>query len=122
LSVPLIGNFFSRTGFYSSNWLINSFNRKDTIAEFSKELSNEEFFINDLSFIFEMARKRAISPYAIIVALLYLKRLKQKLTPQSVVSKPVKNSNLRYKFYDECCPGLSNSELCLVSIVSHIHC
>lgn len=57
-----------------------------------------------------MSRKRAISPYAIIVALLYLKRLKNK----SSINRLGKNKNN----FSECSDStISNSELCLISIV-----
>ncbi len=60
-----------------------------------------------------MSRKRAISPYAIIVALLYLKRLKKKSSINGIGNNinnfsECKNSNES---------NLSNSELCLISIV-----
>lgn len=94
----------------------------ETIAEFVQDLSDEEFFINDLSFILDMSRKRAISPYALIVALLYLKRLKSKpiYEPKSTnfingyFNRAVKNATNNT---DQPPKGLSNAELCLISII-----
>lgn len=90
----------------------------DTIAEFAQDLSDEEFFINDLSFILDMSRKRAISPYALIVALLYLKRLKSKQTPNNPNPDKCENSLNNYLSRTIVNPnGLTNAELCLISIV-----
>jgi len=93
----------------------------DTIAEFVQELSKDKFFINDISFIFELSRKRAISPCAIVVALIYLKRLKIKtnllnnfepITNESSSNYPY---NKNYEKYSANC--LSNTELCLISLL-----
>lgn len=95
----------------------------DTIAEFVQELSEDKFFINDISFIFELSRKRAISPCAIVVALIYLKRLKAKSQastnlfninePYSCNNTYMNNNN--YDKYAANC--LSNTELCLISLL-----
>ena len=119
----------------------------DTIAQFAQELSDNQFFINDLSFIFEMSRKRAVSPYAIIVALIYLKRLKNKCASSSSPSLCHANSTANNSNESSASASssssssfsantsklltqqmFSNTELCLISIVSpsfilkmHIH-
>lgn len=83
-----------------------SFPLSDTIAEFVGDVSHEQqqFYLNDLSFIFELSRTQSVSPYAVIVALLYLRRLKEKQqTPTTTTSNPEMT--------------VSNMELCLISIV-----
>lgn len=97
----------------------------DTIAEFVQDLSEDRFFLNDLSFVFEMSRKRAISPYAIIVALLYLKRLKAKTTQSKYTksssywscysAKNLIDSYFKPKQTES--ETFTNAELCLVSIL-----
>jgi hypothetical protein len=97
--------------------------RIDTIAEFVQELSEDKFFINDISFIFELSRKRAISPCAIVVALIYLKRLKAKSKTNVAFnsfynineSSSCNNYIYNYDKYSANC--LSNTELCLISLV-----
>jgi hypothetical protein len=109
----------------------------DTIAEFAQEISDDPFFVNDLSFIFELSRKRAISPYAIIVALMYLKRLKAKQTAgnsrgrrnqmrestldsyssQQVIDSYFSSCRHEQKQDADSLDSLSNTELCLVSIL-----
>lgn len=95
----------------------------DTIAEFVQELSEDKFFINDISFIFELSRKRAISPCAIVVALIYLKRLKAKSKTNVAFnsfynineSSSCNNYIYNYDKYSANC--LSNTELCLISLL-----
>ncbi|CAF0757578.1 unnamed protein product [Brachionus calyciflorus] len=96
----------------------------DTIAEFVQDLSEDQFFLNDLSFIFEMSRKRAISPYAIIVALLYLKRLKTKITQSNFENKSLWSCysarnliDTYFKPKQNEFENFTNSELCLISIL-----
>jgi len=92
----------------------------ETIAEFVQELSDDKFFINDISFIFELSRKRAISPCAIIVALIYLKRLKTKTKSNLTYSfNPLDSSSYPYSCsYDKYSANcLSNTELCLISLL-----
>lgn len=69
-----------------------------------------------------MSRKRAISPCAIVVALIYLKRLKiktnllnnfQPITNESSNNYPYNNKN--YEKYSANC--LNNTELCLISLL-----
>jgi hypothetical protein len=106
----------------SKYYKLNNFSMPltETIAEFVEELSDEKFILNDLSFIFEMARKRAISPYVMIVALMYLNRLKVR----SVYSKQqVENwssyssSCLVNSYFKTTSSSFTNTELCLISIL-----
>jgi hypothetical protein len=66
-----------------------------------------------------MSRKRAISPYVMIVALVYLNRLKTK----TKYAKRVENwssyssSCLVNSYFKSSSPNFSNTELCLISIV-----
>jgi hypothetical protein len=39
----------------------------ETLSEFVQDLLEEKFIIDDLSFLFEMSRKRKLSPCAILV-------------------------------------------------------
>lgn len=120
LSLPL-------TGFLSQNKIIKFLFKilKDTIAEYVQGLSKDKFFLNDLSFVFEMSRKRAISPYAIIVALLYLKRLKTKINASKYEKKSsywpcYSAKNLIDSYFNSKnseFENFGNTELCLVSIV-----
>lgn len=95
----------------------------DTIAEYAYDLTDDPFFFDDLSFVFELSRKRAISPYAILVALLYMKRLKQKTTsnndtPIYIDSYSSRNVIDSYFIKENVNPeSLTNSELCLVSML-----
>ena len=98
----------------------------DTIAEYAHDLTDDPFFFDDLSFVFELSRKRAISPYAILVALLYMKRLKQKTnnnnndTPLYIDSYSSRNVIDSYFFKENGnvnAESLTNSELCLVSML-----
>ncbi|RNA10586.1 cnppd1 [Brachionus plicatilis] len=97
----------------------------DTIAEYVQGLSKDKFFLNDLSFVFEMSRKRAISPYAIIVALLYLKRLKTKINASKYEKKSsywpcYSAKNLIDSYFNSKnseFENFGNTELCLVSIL-----
>jgi hypothetical protein len=86
-----------------------------------QEFSRDQFFINDISFIFEMSRKRSISPYAIVVALIYLNRLKNK--PKSSNSYETWHSSLNgsnEKEFDKYSANyLTNTELCLISLVKN---
>jgi hypothetical protein len=70
---------------------------KETICEFVQELLEEKCLIDDLSFLFEMSRTHKLSPCAILIGMIYLKRLK--------TSSKCKNI-------------FSSTELCLVSLVS----
>ena len=94
----------------------------ETIAEFVEEFSEEKFILNDLSFVVEMSRKRAISPYVMIVALMYLNRLK--VTRNGRVQKRAEgwssysSSCLVNSYFKTSSSGFTNTELCLVSIVS----
>lgn len=108
----------------NSQFLFNSF--QDTIAEYVQGFSKDKFFLNDLSFLFEMSRKRAISPYAIIVALLYLKRLKTKTSNTNFGNKcsywPCYSAkNLIESYFNPQkneFENFGNTEFCLVSIVN----
>ena len=75
-----------------------------------QEFSHEKFFFHDISFILEMSRKRAISPYAIVVALIYMNRIKTKTK-----SSPIYGQSANFDKY--AASYLSNTELCLVSLV-----
>lgn len=88
----------------------------ESIAEVLQEFSKEKFFFDDLSFIFEMSRKRAISPYAIIVALIYLNRLKSKTAKASAnTSSLLSSKSIGFDKYSA--SYLSNTELCLISLL-----
>jgi len=88
-----------------------------TIAEVLQELSHDKFLVDDISFIFEMSRKRAISPYALVIALIYLNRLKTKNT--SMKTNQMKYSKTPLGSFDKYSASyLTNTELCLVSLVS----
>lgn len=95
----------------------------ETIADFVEELSEEKFILNDLSFLFEISRKRAISPYVMIVALIYLNRLKtktvyaQKVEAWSSYSSSCLISSYFNRNSSKSSNSLSNTELCLVSIL-----
>jgi hypothetical protein len=80
--------------------ILNQFSNenKESIAEFMQKLLDEKFLVDDLSFIFEISQKRTLSPCTILLAMIYLKRLKQ-------------NSS-------KCVYSFTNCELCLVSLVS----
>ncbi len=91
----------------------------ETIAEVLQELSHDKFLINDISFLFEMSRKRAISPYALVIALIYLDRLKK--TKKSHKNNLVSNTKISSDSFDKYSVSyLTNTELCLVSLVIHI--
>lgn len=74
-----------------------------------------------------MSRKRAISPYAIIVALLYLKRLKTKISNTKYGKKcsywPCYSAkNLIESYFNPMkneFENFGNTELCVVSIVDN---
>jgi hypothetical protein len=100
----------------TNEYQLNNFSMPltDVFAEFLQGASNERFFINDLSFIFEISRKRVISPYAIILALIYLKRLNIKDKKQFESKAPSSSLNPP----DSSRKSNSNTELGLITIVS----
>ena len=61
-----------------------------------------------------MSRKKAISPYAIVVALIYMNRIKTKTKTSSIYGHSANFDKYAASY-------LSNTELCLVSLVSEIH-
>jgi len=69
----------------------------ETMCEYFQNLLQEKFIIDDLAFMFDMSRKRNLSPYAILLSMIYLKRLKES------------SSKWRNVY--------SSSELCLVSLL-----
>lgn len=71
----------------------------ETICEFVEDILEEKCLVDDLSFLFDMSRKHKLSPCAILLGMIYLKRLKD-------------NNSSKSKF------KYSNTELCLVSLVS----
>lgn len=92
----------------------------ETIAEVLQEFSHDKFLVDDIAFIFEMSRKRAISPYALVVALIYLNRLKTKTScrgsryPTAFSSCTSSNADSFDKYSVN---YLTNTELCLVSLL-----
>lgn len=117
---PVRNNFIKLIKVSYTRLILNSFLFKETIAEFVEELSEEKFILNDLSFIFEMSRKRAISPYVMIVALMYLNRLKTKSVFEKKSEKwsSYSSSCLVNSYFKASSNTFTNTELCLVSIVS----
>lgn len=89
----------------------------ETIAEVLQEFSHDKFLVDDIAFIFEMSRKRAISPYALIVALIYLNRLKTKTSSKYRTSSSSYSSSAADGFDKYAVNYLTNTELCLVSLL-----
>lgn len=88
----------------------------ETIAEVLQEFSHDKFLVDDISFIFEMSRKRAISPYALVIALIYLNRLKIKTT-QTKDNGAFGYFKTPDNFDKYSASYLTNTELCLVSLL-----
>lgn len=88
----------------------------ETIAEVLQEFTHDKFIFDDISFVIEMSRKRALSPYAIIVALIYLNRLKKKKANSSGFSKSFFSTS-ESGFDKYSANYLTNTELCLISLL-----
>ena len=89
----------------------------ETIAEVLQQFSHDKFLLDDIAFIFEMSRKRAISPYALVVALIYLNRLKTKTKSKYTSSTSSRASASSVGFDKYAVNYLTNTELCLVSLL-----
>lgn len=89
----------------------------ETIAEVLQEFSHDKFLVDDIAFVFEMSRKRAISPYALIVALIYLNRIRTKTISKYRTSSSSCSSSGADGFDKYAVNYLTNTELCLVSLL-----